>query len=105
MEKLTAIQLGLLISEIDKESINLILEDGNITLTDHLFETDNYGLILNIDINQRVESDNGDYTNAPEFTKTNDIYIEVVNIYYKGDEFISDNSIIVRKLKEVVSLE
>lgn len=105
MEKLTAIKLGQLINEIGKESINLILEDGNITLTNHLFETDNFGLILNIDINQRVDIDKGDYTHAPEFTKDNDIYIEIETIYYKEDEVISDKDIIIRKLKEVVCLE
>ena len=98
-------QLEQLLLEIEEESLNIILDDGSITLQDYLFETKNFDLIINIDVYELTERCTGDYHNEPQCTINTKTDIEIVSISLEGVEYLTDNTRVSEGVKGVLMVE
>ena len=88
MIKLTKYRLNEILSEIENESIEIILDEGRKTIKEYGFDTKRYFITIDIDVTEKgtyYEGDGIDY--PPEFTvdKT-DINIELVSIHLDEKE-------------------
>ena len=80
--KLREYRLNEILSEIDNESIEVILDEGSKTINDWGFDTKHYFITVNIDVTETGTTDPGDHENEPEFNvdKT-EINIELISIH------------------------